>query len=49
MYNIGTAERPVMEGTPLSFLAFIASIPLSWLVYSIFAYICLCALKRCAS
>lgn len=46
LHNIGTAERPIMEGTPLNFLAFIASIPLSWLVYSFIAYIWLHARNR---
>jgi hypothetical protein len=45
VYNIGTAERPVMEGTPLNFLAFIGSIPLSWLVYFLITYIFLSALS----
>lgn len=41
LHNIGTAEKPIMEGTPLNFLAFIVSIPLAWLVYSVIAYVCL--------
>ena len=31
--NIGTPEHPVYEGTPLNFLAFVASIPLGFVVY----------------
>jgi hypothetical protein len=38
-HNIGTAEKPVYEGTPLNFAAYIASIPLSVLVYSLVAYL----------
>jgi hypothetical protein len=45
MYNIGTAQRPVMEGTPLNFFAFIVSIPMSWLVYSRITYLVLSTLK----
>lgn len=44
--NIGTAEKPIMEGTPLNFLAFIASIPLSWVIYSCVAYFWLSTRKR---
>lgn len=46
LHNIGTAERPIMEGTPLNFLAFVASIPLAWLVYSCIAYIWLHSRNR---
>jgi hypothetical protein len=46
LHNIGTAERPIMEGTPLNFLAFIASIPLAWLVYSCIVYVWLYSQKR---
>lgn len=45
MYNIGTAQRPVMEGTPLNFFAFIVSILMSWLVYSLITYVFLSTLK----
>ena len=38
-HNIGTAEHPFLEGSPLNFLAFLASVPLGALVYSIFAFI----------
>jgi hypothetical protein len=37
-HNIGTAESPIIVGTPLNFLAFIASIPFAWLVYSCITY-----------
>ena len=46
LHNIGTAERPIMEGTPLNFLAFIASIPFGWLVYSCIAYAWLYSRER---
>jgi hypothetical protein len=46
LHNIGTAERPIMEGTPLNFLAFIASIPFAWLVYSCIAYAWLYSRER---
>jgi hypothetical protein len=36
--NIGTAEEPFYEGTPLNILAYIASFPLSIGVYSLVAY-----------
>jgi hypothetical protein len=36
--NIGTAEHPVYEGTPLNILAFFASIPLGIAIYSTAAY-----------
>jgi len=35
-----------MEGTPLNFLAFIASIPFAWLIYSFFAYVWFSSRKR---
>jgi hypothetical protein len=38
-HNIGTAEKPFYEGTPLNFAAYIASIPLSVFVYSLVAYL----------
>lgn len=37
--NIGTAERPFYEGTPLNILAYFASFPLSVGVYSVVAYV----------
>lgn len=39
--NIGTAEHPVYEGTPLNFLAFLASIPLGIVIYSLVGYVAL--------
>lgn len=38
LYNIGIAERPIYEGTPLNFIAFVASFPLAALIYGIAAY-----------
>jgi hypothetical protein len=37
--EIGTEERPFHEGTPLNVLAYLASFPLSLVVYSVLAYI----------
>ena len=31
--NMGTPEHPIYEGTPLNFLAFVASFPLGFAVY----------------
>ena len=36
--NVGTPERPIYEGTPLNFLAFFASIPLAFVIYTAAAY-----------
>jgi len=36
--NIGAAERPIYEGTPLNFLAFLASIPVGIIAYSALAF-----------
>ena len=44
--NIGTPEHPVYEGTPLNFLAFLASIPLSIIIYSLVAYAALSIARR---
>ena len=38
LYNIGTAERPIYEGTPLNFIAFVASFLLAVVVYGAAAY-----------
>jgi hypothetical protein len=38
LHNIGTVERPVYEGTPLNFFAFLASFPFSILIYGLGAY-----------
>ena len=40
-YNIGTVEKPVVEGTPINILAFLASIPLGFLIYGAIAYVVL--------
>ena len=37
-FNIGTAERPIYEGTPVQFVAFLLSFPLSVVAYSAAAY-----------
>ena len=37
--NIGTEARPVMEGSPLNIVAFLASIPLGIVIYSSLAYV----------
>lgn len=37
--QIGTPQHPVCEGTPLNFLAFLASIALSAVTYSAVAYV----------
>lgn len=39
LHNIGTAEKPIYEGTPLNILAFYVSIPFGFLIYSILAYV----------
>jgi hypothetical protein len=44
--NIGTPEHPVYEGTPLNFLAFVASIPLGFVVYGACAYLTVRLLQR---
>jgi len=44
--NIGTVEHPVYEGTPLNFLAFLASIPLGFLIYARVAYAALSFVQR---
>ena len=36
--NIGTAQHPVYEGSPLNILAFFASVPLGFVIYSVAAY-----------
>jgi hypothetical protein len=37
-FNMGTLEHPFYEGTPLNLFAFIASIPLAFVIYSLAAY-----------
>ena len=44
--NMGTPEHPVYEGTPLNFLAFLASVPLGIVVYSVMAYAALSMARR---
>lgn len=44
--NIGTAAHPVYEGSPLNFLAFLASIPFGFIVYSVLAYAALTCVRR---
>lgn len=39
--NIGTPEHPFYEGTPINFLAFVASVPLGFFVYGLAAYVVL--------
>ena len=45
-YNIGTTEKPVIEGTPLNILAFLASIPLGFVIYGVIAYVVLGFVRR---
>ena len=45
-YNIGTPEQPVIEGTPMNILAFLASIPLGFLIYGVIAYFVIGLLGR---
>jgi len=44
--NIGTPERPLLEGTPVHYLAFLASFPLGLLAYSVLAFRVL-SLRNC--
>jgi hypothetical protein len=37
-HNIGTPEHQVLEGSPLNFLAFVASLPLGFIVYGAVAF-----------
>ena len=39
--NIGTAQEPVYEGTPLNLMAFVASIPLGFIIYGVAGYVAL--------
>jgi len=36
--NVGTAEHPIMEGTPVHFALFYAGLPLGVLIYSVVAF-----------
>ena len=44
--NIGTAAHPVHEGSPLNLLAFLAGIPLGFLIYSVVAFVVLGKMRR---
>lgn len=46
LHNIGTSTHPVYEGTPLNLLAFLASIPLGILIYSLVAYAAILEARR---
>jgi protein-S-isoprenylcysteine O-methyltransferase Ste14 len=39
MGNIGMAEHPVYEGSPLNFIAFLASLPIGVAVYGTVAFV----------
>jgi len=41
LHNIGSPEQPLYEATPLNFVAFLASFPVSVLMYSVVAYVVL--------
>jgi hypothetical protein len=43
--NIGTPDHPACEGTPLNFVAFLASFPFAVIIYSAVAYAFLRYLK----
>ena len=38
VHNVGIPAQPLYEGTPLNFLAFLASFPLALSAYSVIAY-----------
>ena len=44
--NIGTVERPMYEGTPLDYLAYLAGFPVGIIVYSVLAYLFLSRRSR---
>jgi hypothetical protein len=44
--NVGTSAHPIHEGAPLNFLAFLASIPVGVILYSLVAYVALSATRR---
>jgi len=46
MGNIGNQAQPVHEGSPLNYLAFLASFPLGFLLYGFSAYFALGAAPR---
>ncbi|PTR34386.1 hypothetical protein C8J98_102574 [Luteibacter sp. OK325] len=37
--NIGSAENPFAEGTPLTFIAWFASVPLGFIIYGVAAFV----------
>jgi len=37
--DIGTAEHPFDEGTPLTFIAWFASVPLGFVIYGVAAFV----------
>jgi hypothetical protein len=43
--NVGTSAHPIHEGSPLNFLAFLASIPAGIILYSLAAYIALSVVR----
>lgn len=46
LINIGTEAHPVYEGSPLNFLAFLGSVPLGVIVYSVLAHVVLTKVRR---
>ena len=44
--NVGTSAHPIYEGSPLNFLAFLASIPVGVTIYSLVAYAVLSVVRR---
>jgi hypothetical protein len=44
--NVGTAAHPIHEGSPLNFLAFLASIPIGVIFYSLVAYVALSVARQ---
>lgn len=43
--NVGTSVHPIYEGSPLNFLALLASIPVGIIFYSLAAYIALSVVR----
>ena len=41
LINMGSAEKPFYEGSPLNILAFFASIPVGFVVYGVASYVVL--------
>ena len=44
--NVGTSAHPMREGSPLNFLAFLASIPVGVIFYSLVAYVALSVARQ---